>query len=167
MLYDYVTASNDTSILTRAFPIAEAELKWWATNRTVAVKSPYTNRSYTMAHYSVTNTAPRPESYLQGMFSSSNGPCHLVNICRPSDYTTANTPELPTLNETQRANLYAELASGAETGWDYSSRWFSDSTLQGNAALRSLQVRNTIPVCLNSILCKSMNRRGFISFLTL
>jgi len=32
----------------------------------------------------------------------------------PSDYLTANVPA--TLNDTQRADLYAELASGAESG---------------------------------------------------
>lgn len=29
---------------------------------------------------------------------------------------TANDPDAPTLNDTQKADLYAELASGAETG---------------------------------------------------
>ena len=67
MLADYVAASNDTSILKRALPLAEAELKWWADNRTLQVKSPFTNQTYAMAHYAVNNTAPRPESYLQGI----------------------------------------------------------------------------------------------------
>lgn len=69
MLADYVTASNDTSILKRALPLAEAELKWWKDNRSLNVTSPFTNRTYTMAHYAVNNTAPRPESYLEGMSS--------------------------------------------------------------------------------------------------
>lgn len=76
-----------------------------------------------------------------------------------ADYTTANNPELPTLNETQRAALYSELASGAETGWDYSARWMADPTLTGDAGLRTLQVKNIIPVCLNSILCKPPHLR--------
>ncbi len=74
----------------------------------------------------------------------------------------------PALNESQRSSLYAELASGAETGhylflaldillilaigWDYTSRWFSNPA-PGNADLKELNVRNTIPVDLNSILC--------------
>ena len=66
MLADYVAATNDTAILTRALPLAEKELAWWATNRTTTITSPYTNRTYPMARYSVTNTAPRPESYLEG-----------------------------------------------------------------------------------------------------
>ena len=77
------------------------------------------------------------------------------------DYLTANDPTLSTpLTEDERSNLYAELASGAETGWDYSSRW-SKEPLAGSAAdqnpkLRALNVRGIIPVCLNSILCTSM-----------
>jgi len=130
MLGRYVAASGDNSILTRALPLAEKELTWWATNRSVEVKSPFSNNTFTMFHYAVNNTAPRPESYLD-------------------DYTTANDPTQPALNATEEADLYAELASGAETGWDYTMRWFSAA----NAAegLRSLNVKNTIAICLNSI----------------
>ncbi len=69
MLADYVAASNDTSILGRALPLAEAEFKWWAENRSINVTSPFTNMTYTMARYAVNNTAPRPESYLTGSSS--------------------------------------------------------------------------------------------------
>jgi alpha,alpha-trehalase len=105
MLADYVAASNDTSILKRGLALAEAELKWWDTNRTVSVKSAFTNQTYRVHQYSVNNSAPRPESYFQ-------------------DYTTANSPDLPALNETQRAALYAELASGAESGQSFSALFF-------------------------------------------
>jgi alpha,alpha-trehalase len=70
------------------------------------------------------------------------------------DYTTANDPTVtPALNDTQKASLYAELASGAETGWDYTMRWFSVG--KESEGLRSLNVRNTVGVDLNSILCGS------------
>ncbi|EGN97904.1 glycoside hydrolase family 37 protein [Serpula lacrymans var. lacrymans S7.3] len=136
MLYDYVTATNDSSILERALPLAEVELTWWQNNRTSEVTSPFTGQTYAMARYAVTNTAPRPESYL-------------------TDYLTANDPTLTTpLTEEQRADLYGELASGAETGWDYTARFESIPAL-GNPGLRSLNVSNNIPVCLNSILYKA------------
>jgi alpha,alpha-trehalase len=88
MLSNYVQATNDTSILRRALPLAEvvsyfmikflyfvnvlvqAELKWWQDHRTINVTSPFTNRTHAMAHYAVTNSAPRPESYLTGQFVS-------------------------------------------------------------------------------------------------
>ncbi|KAG2054179.1 glycoside hydrolase family 37 protein [Suillus hirtellus] len=136
MVYDYVNVTGDTSILQRALPLAEAELAWWANNRTMNVTSPYTNRTYMMAHYAVTNTAPRPESYL-------------------TDYLTVHDPTLSTpLTDAQAAELYSELASGAETGWDYSSRFEAIPQL-GNPGLRSLNVKNNIPICLNSILYKA------------
>ncbi|KAG2140240.1 glycoside hydrolase family 37 protein [Suillus bovinus] len=136
MVYDYVNVTGDTSILQRALPLAEAELAWWANNRTIEVKSPYTNQTYMMAHYAVNNSAPRPESYL-------------------TDYLTVHDPTLSTpLTDNQAAELYSELASGAETGWDYSSRFEAIPQL-GNPGLRSLNVKNNIPICLNSILYKA------------
>ncbi|CAK5272228.1 unnamed protein product [Mycena citricolor] len=132
MLARYVSASNDTGILTRALPIAEREIAWWAAHRTVTVKSPLTNKTHSMIQYKVNNTAPRPESYL-------------------TDYLTVHDPSQPSLNATQSADLYAELASGAETGWDYSSRWITDTS----SNLRNLNVRKTLPVDLNSIMYKN------------
>ncbi|GLB38558.1 putative alpha-trehalose glucohydrolase [Lyophyllum shimeji] len=134
MLARYVTASGDQSILRRALPLAEKELKWWDDNRSVQVTSPSTNATHKMYHYSVNNSAPRPESYR-------------------TDYLTANEPN--NLNETQRSALYAELASGAESGWDYTVRWFAQTDDGSNNGLRSLNVRNTIAVDLNSILYKN------------
>ncbi|KAI0265670.1 glycoside hydrolase [Gloeopeniophorella convolvens] len=141
MLSNYVAASGNTSILTRALPLAERELAWWRDNRSLNVTSPYTNRTYTLFRYAVTNSAPRPESYL-------------------TDYSTANDPTLKTpLNESQRADLYSELASGAETGWDYCSRFIVTPLAGGinntNPALRSLNVKGTIPIDLNSILYRA------------
>ncbi|KIM43068.1 glycoside hydrolase family 37 protein [Hebeloma cylindrosporum] len=135
MLSRYVEATGDRSILTRALPLAEKELTWWNDNRSLRVKSPFSNKTFTMYHYAVNNSAPRPESYL-------------------TDYTTANDPTVtPALNETQKGSLYAELASGAETGWDYTMRWFSVG--KEDEGLRSLNVRNTVAVDLNSILYKN------------
>ncbi|KAM6494266.1 trehalase [Amanita muscaria] len=135
MLARYVAASGDQAILTRALPLAEKELAWWDSNRSLQVTSPFSNKTSKMYRYNVGNTAPRPESYLE-------------------DYTLANVASSgPALNDTEKAALYAELASGAETGWDYTSRFFDGSS--GAQGLRSLNVRNTVPICLNSILYKN------------
>ncbi|KAJ3558853.1 hypothetical protein NP233_g11413 [Leucocoprinus birnbaumii] len=132
MLSRYVNVTNDRSILRRALPLAEKELKWWHDNRSLNVTSPFTNQTHVVYHYSVNNSAPRPESYL-------------------TDYLTANDPGLnPPLNDTQKAALYAELATGAETGWDYTMRWFTDGDNDGS--LRNLGVRSLVAIDLNSIL---------------
>ncbi|KAG6337380.1 hypothetical protein ID866_1703 [Astraeus odoratus] len=136
MLYDYITITNDTSILQRALPLAEVELTWWSSNRTIEVKSPYTNQSYMLAHYAVNNTAPRPESYL-------------------TDYLTVHDPTMTTtLTDEQAAELYGELASAAESGWDFTARFEMDPQL-GNPGLRTYNIKNIIPICLNSILYKA------------
>jgi alpha,alpha-trehalase len=77
MLNAYILATGNLTILERALPIAtvrvavacmassidtlQAEMQWWTTNRTIAVTSPYTNRTHMVAHYAVVNSAPRPE----------------------------------------------------------------------------------------------------------
>ncbi|KAG8918242.1 hypothetical protein FRC02_002512, partial [Tulasnella sp. 418] len=144
MLHRYVNVTKDYTILRRALPLADAEIEWWAANRAVRVTSPYTNSSYTIHHYAVANTAPRPESYAE-------------------DYETANGSDLTTpYTEEQKANLYAELASGAESGWDYTARWSREpwsnqaDTTNQEPILRSLNVRGTGAVDLNSILYKAM-----------
>ncbi|KAG9022809.1 hypothetical protein FS837_006129, partial [Tulasnella sp. UAMH 9824] len=143
MLSRYVEVTKDTTILSRALPLAEKELEWWATNRTISITSPYTNKTHKVSHYAVVNSAPRPESYLE-------------------DYETANGAvggnDNPGYTDDQKAALYAELASGAESGWDYSTRWTKDpfstlgDTTNQEPLLRGLNVRATIPVDLNSIL---------------
>jgi alpha,alpha-trehalase len=59
------------------------------------------------------------------------------------------------LNETEKAILYANLASGAESGWDYSLRWVknpNDAVNDSSFPLRTLNTMNILPVELNSIL---------------
>ena len=55
----------------------------------------------------------------------------------------------------EKKKLYWELKTGAESGWDYSSRWFSNkNTTQKDTieSLKDIKPRSIIPVDLNSIL---------------
>ncbi|KAH3745268.1 trehalase precursor [Pelomyxa schiedti] len=76
-----------------------------------------------LAYFRADTNRPRPEGYAQ-------------------DYDTAQNVDI-----TQRAELYRNLASGAETGWDFSSRWFADGQ-----SIETIRVSQVIPVDLNSIL---------------
>ncbi|KAJ7130546.1 Six-hairpin glycosidase-like protein [Mycena epipterygia] len=77
---------------------------------------------------------------------------------KPHNYLTIHDPTQPTLNASQSAALYAEFASGAETGWDYASRWLTNPTIPNpnvgvgggpwQAGLRALNVKGTIPVAV-------------------
>lgn len=64
--------------------------------------------------------------------------------------------------------MYANLATGAESGWDYTTRWISrprDALEDVYFPLRYLNVRDMVPVDLNSILYQ--NEASIASFLKL
>ena len=130
---------------------------WWNITRSVQVKSPFSNMTYTMYRYSVSSSAPRPESYLTGRCLNtpciSSTACLIVNL-QIIDYLTVKDPSVhPPLNDSQKADLYAELGSASESGWDFSMRWYagSPSTVKG---LASLNVRNIVGPDLNAIMCE-------------
>ena len=53
-------------------------------------------------------------------------------------------------------DLFSDLASAAESGWDFSSRWFSqdyDSNTNKTQWLSYTKTTDILPVDLNSILC--------------
>ncbi|WP_238387810.1 alpha,alpha-trehalase TreF [Pararcticibacter amylolyticus] len=61
-----------------------------------------------------------------------------------------------------KADAYRQLRSGAESGWDFSSRWFADAS-----NLRTIRTTDIIPVDLNCLLynlemtlVKAYNREG-------
>lgn len=53
----------------------------------------------------------------------------------------------------EAAALYEQIASAAESGWDFSSRWMSHSGYLANT-MQSLKTSHIIPVDLNVILCQ-------------
>ncbi|KAF1960552.1 trehalose [Byssothecium circinans] len=145
MVRIYVEYTQNYTVLERALPLLEAEYNFWVNNRTVTLSRG--GRNYSLNHYAVLNSQPRPESYYEDYVTASNQSYYneegeIFNATR-------------TLNDTQKAQLYANLASGAESGWDYSSRWLAnpnDAVSDAFFPLRSLNTVNIIPVDLNSIL---------------
>nr|XP_036585382.1 trehalase [Colletotrichum truncatum]KAF6795279.1 trehalase [Colletotrichum truncatum] len=141
----YVEYTDDRSIVERAIPLLIKEHDFWTNNRTVEINKNGT--TYRLNQYNVTNTQPRPESYREDYVTASN-----------SSYYAASGiiyPEVQPLNDSQKAIVYANLASGAESGWDYTARWIShpaDATRDVYFPLRSLNVLGTVPVDLNAIL---------------
>ena len=47
------------------------------------------------------------------------------------------------------------MKSGAESGWDYSTKWFFNTDGTPSLNLNDVQTRHIIPVELNSYLCKN------------
>jgi len=146
MVRVYIEHTNDTSILSRAVPLLIKEHDFFINNRSVTVKT-QGGKSYTLQQYHVSNTQPRPESFREDYITANNA----------SYYSASGKifPEPQPLNDTERAELYSNLASGAESGWDYGTRFLArpnDAALDNYFPLRSLSVNNIVPVDLNSIL---------------
>jgi alpha,alpha-trehalase len=122
MIHQYYTKTQDTDLLARALPTLDKEYHWWMTNRSVVVE--LGSRSFMLNLFNVTNDTPRPESYSE-------------------DFHVAHS--LPTQHAQDL--FYANIAGGAETGWDFSTRWFGPTNVLG-----SIQVSDIVPVDLNSIM---------------
>ncbi|KAG0237490.1 hypothetical protein BGW42_000700 [Actinomortierella wolfii] len=139
MVKSYIDFTKDESILDEGLAMMDREWNFFHANKTVKVKDPKRGKTYLMNRYDVTTDQPRPEGY-------------------HPDYLTV---EMSDLDEKTKKQLYAELASGAESGLDYTGRWLNqrDNLNKSDPAsiLRSLAVESFVPVDLNSLLY--MNER--------
>ncbi|KFH45305.1 Trehalase-like protein [Hapsidospora chrysogenum ATCC 11550] len=141
----YIEHTNDTEILDRALPLLVKEHDFFMNNRTVDVEAG--GKTYTLNHYAVENNQPRPESYREDYETARN----------TSYYSESGIiyPQVEALNDTELGQLYSNLASGAESGWDYSSRWIArpdDAARDNYFPLRYLNTVNIVPVDLNSLM---------------
>ncbi|EEB13930.1 Trehalase precursor, putative [Pediculus humanus corporis] len=126
MVYEYLEATKDVEFLHRNLHILEKEFNYWMTNHSVSVDKNAVN--YTLYRYIDRSQGPRPESYREDFLSA-------------SFFKT----------EKEKQEYYSELKAAAETGWDFSSRWFiKNGTNKGN--LTDTKTKYIVPVDLNSIL---------------
>lgn len=125
MINEYYKVTKDTAWLKKNLPIMEKELQFWLNKRTLTFHFNGTN--FTMARYNVDSSTPRPESYFEDFHT-----CSAFKNLRVVE------------------KCYRELKSGAESGWDFSSRWMTN-----RRSLAELVVSRIIPVDLNSFLIES------------
>lgn len=130
MMKDYIKYSNDFTYLRQNIAVLEKELQFWLKKRvTKIVKN---GETYQLAHFDSESDTPRPESYLEDL----------------------ETCEVHNTSESQH-ECYTDLKSGAESGWDFSSRWTFDEQGEPSTDLWNINTRRNIPVDLNSFLYKS------------
>ncbi len=72
--------------------------------------------------------------------------CDVFDTARPESYK--EDIELTHQSSQAASTLYKHLRAGAESGWDYSSRWFKDGESFG-----TIHTADIIPVDLNCLLC--------------
>eukprot|EP00105_Crassostrea_gigas_P029350 XP_011451277.1 PREDICTED: trehalase [Crassostrea gigas] len=127
MMYDYYMATKNLTFVQSHLPAMETEYAFWMTNRSVSVQRG--DVTHILNRYASSVNSPRPESYSE-------------------DLKTASS----TNNSSARRQLYQNLVSAAESGWDFSSRWFSRDP-GTNLTLDTTRTTNILPVDLNSVLC--------------
>lgn len=127
MVDAYIRASKDEAFInSRNLEILDKELQYFIENRQVEVKKH--NKTFTMYRYYAPSDGPRPESYRE-------------------DYLLAES-----LPDDQKTKLYINLKSAAESGWDFSSRWFITKNGTNEGTLADINTEHIIPVDLNAIL---------------
>ncbi|XP_045135480.1 trehalase-like isoform X2 [Portunus trituberculatus] len=124
----YMDHHFDQDFLRENIEVLEKEFLFWHNERQIEIQD-RNGRPHLVAQYRVNVSDPRPESYRE-------------------DYMLAQ--DLATEEEKQR--LYVELKSGAESGWDYSTRWFVNNETN-NGTMKDTNVTSIVPVDLNSLLC--------------
>ncbi|KAJ1838040.1 hypothetical protein LPJ73_007203, partial [Coemansia sp. RSA 2703] len=82
-----------------ALPQLLKEYEYWAKHHSVTVHA--SDGDHVLSRYIVDTDQPRPEAY-------------------SADYNLAHSAST---DPQRQAQIYADMAAGAESGWDYSSRW--------------------------------------------
>jgi alpha,alpha-trehalase len=123
MVKAYVDHTKDFEFAVKYVDILALEFDFWIKHHTMTVKN------HTMAFYGDQSSGPRPESYREDI----------------------ETAQVFTTDEEKEAH-YSELKAAAESGMDFSSRWFITANNDNNGTLEDLKTRYIIPVELNAIL---------------
>ncbi|KAI6173256.1 Trehalase [Aphelenchoides besseyi] len=133
MVYAIYQETQDMEFLTKMMPYMEIEFKFWEKNRKFAVVSE-SGVTHEVYFYRTRTSKPRPETMWADLSASEQ------------------------LDEEDRPFFFQSAASAAESGWDFSSRWFSDP--------KSISTMETVviaPVDLNSFMCRNMEILGYLN----
>ncbi|KAJ8955421.1 hypothetical protein NQ318_003519 [Aromia moschata] len=122
MIKLYYDYSHDKDFISTNLHLMEKEFDYWMTNHSRTITIDGAN--YTLAVYGDNSRGPRPESYSEDVEGA-----HII----------------------QKEAFYSELKAAAESGWDFSSRWFvTNATNKGN--LTNIKTRSIVPVDLNAMI---------------
>lgn len=130
LMVELLHQKNGDAVYKKYLSALEKEYRFWMNGTDKLASSESYRRVVKMSDGSILNryyddnNAPRQESYMQ-------------------DVTTSKT------YVGKDGKVFTNLRAGAESGWDFSSRWFED-TLH----LNTIETTNIIPVDLNSLLYK-------------
>jgi alpha,alpha-trehalase len=133
----YYAATQDLEFVANIMPLLEKEMDFFTNNRLIN-QDGWKSRLF---QFRVLATGPRPESFREDVESAEHIECIL-----------------------EKQRLWGDIAAAAESGRDFSIRWFGNEGPAANK-MGSMRTSCLVPVELNSILCG--NLRIFSQFYTL
>ncbi|KAJ2024694.1 hypothetical protein IWW57_003634 [Coemansia sp. S610] len=130
MVKIYYEHTKDAAFVAEALPLLQKEHAYWQSNHLVNITKSDDSGIVQLSRYIVDTDQPRPESYTK-------------------DYELAHNA---TTDPAIQARIYADMATGAESGWDYSTRWVKYPSAPTDRLLYGIHTRQVVPVELNAIL---------------
>lgn len=128
LMVELLHQKKGDAVYKKYFSALEKEYRWWMQGAETVGKGKASRRvvklpdGAVLNRYYDDNNAPRQESYIQ-------------DVTTAKEYTGTDK------------RVYTHIRAGAESGWDFSSRWFGDTV-----SLHTIETTNIIPVDLNSLL---------------
>lgn len=132
MMMLYYKKTSDKAFLSQNIKSLEKEMYYWLDTQAVNFKKD--NKEYTLLHYYAPSLGPRPESYSE-------------------DYEDAQTLD----SSDNHTDFYIDIKSAAESGWDFSTRWFVSPEGDNSGNLTNIHTRYIIPVDLNAIFADALD----------
>ncbi|EYC31283.1 hypothetical protein Y032_0004g2073 [Ancylostoma ceylanicum] len=131
-VHAYYMATNDLVFVEKLLPTLRKEMAFFQTNRSIIMDG-WPGPLY---RYHVVVDSPRPESYREDIESAA----HLHE-------------------EADKQKLWGDIAAAAESGRDFSSRWFSQTGPMAGK-LEGTRTSEIVPVDLNAIICGNLLLMG-------
>eukprot|EP00095_Tigriopus_kingsejongensis_P006740 maker-scaffold658_size117954-snap-gene-0.43 protein:Tk06740 transcript:maker-scaffold658_size117954-snap-gene-0.43-mRNA-1 annotation:"hypothetical protein DAPPUDRAFT_314347" len=127
MMREYIKTTGDIEFLRENVDLFDRELQFWEKKRSLTLMK--NGQEHLMFVFGTGGTGPRPESYRE-------------------DVEFAEQFATPA----EKEEFYYHIKAGAETGWDYSTRWMINNQGRNQGTLLDVKTSFIIPVDLNAIM---------------
>jgi alpha,alpha-trehalase len=142
LMVDLLATIKGDAVYKTFLPQLEKEYNYWMDKTAATMHAVKMPDGSTLNRYYDRDDVPRQESYKEDYEAAENAANQLAMVVRMS------SPEaLKKLLDDKKATTCRNLRSGAESGWDFSSRWFADEK-----TIATIQTTDIIPVDLNCLL---------------
>ncbi|KAL5719054.1 alpha,alpha-trehalase [Ranunculus cassubicifolius] len=125
MVSDIYNRTQDSDLVKKALPALLKEHQFWNSGIHKVIIQDVNGSNHTLSRYFAMWNKPRPET------------------------STIDIESASKLNESEKQHFYRELASTAESGWDFSTRW-----MRNGSDLTTLATTSILPVDLNAYMLK-------------